>query len=118
MRLFDFCHVVCIYMIIRATSTTTRARRNDEKMKNEKIEKNTHVARTNKNCFTIVELCREHDIDAKIARRRMRDAIKRDDDRIVACRVRDNVRDDMRVKHEFVDNAKNSKMIFSFNTNS
>lgn len=79
-------------------------------------EKN-HNARTNKNCFTIVELCREHDINAKIARRRMRDAIKRDDERVINARVRDNVRDDMRVKHEFVDNAKNRKMILSIITN-
>ena len=75
--------------------------------------KNTHVAKTQKNCFTIVELCREHNINPKIARRRMRVATQRNDDRVVACRVRDNVRDDMRVKHEFVDNAKNRKMILS-----
>ena len=82
-------------------------------MKNEKIEKNTHNARTTKNCFTIVELCRTHDLNAKIARRKMRDAIKRDDERVIACRVRDNVRDDMRVKHEFVDTKKNRELILS-----
>ena len=80
-------------------------------------ENNKHNARTNKNCFTIVELCREHSINAKIARRRMRNAIARDDERVIACRERDNVRDDMRVKHEFVDNAKNRKMILSIITN-
>jgi transposase-like protein len=78
---------------------------------------NEHNARTTKNCFTIVELCREHDINAKIARRRMRDAIKRNDERVVNARVRDAIVDDQRVKHEFVDNKTNRKNILSIITN-
>ena len=80
-------------------------------------ENNTNNARTHKNCFTIVELCREHNFNAKIARRRMRDAIKRNDERVVKCIVRDNVRDDQRLKHEFHDTKKNREMILSIITN-
>ena len=80
-------------------------------------DENVHNARTQKNCFTIVQLCRENNIDAKIARRRMRDAIKRNDERVVNARARDNVVDDQRVKHEFVDNAKNRVAILSIITN-
>ena len=75
--------------------------------------KNTHIAKKRDKMFKIVELCREHNINAKIARRRMRVAIQRNDERVIECVERDNVRDDMRVKHEFVDNAKNRKLILS-----
>ena len=80
-------------------------------------DENVHNARKHNNCFTTVQLCRENNIDAKIARRRMRDAIKRNDERVVNARARDNVVDDQRVKHEFVDNAKNRVAILSIITN-
>lgn len=57
-------------------------------------------ARAKNNHFTIAQLSRELNINAKIARRRMRDAIKRDDERVVCARKR-NDNDDSRVKHEF-----------------
>lgn len=62
---------------------------------------NKNNARTKNNHFTIAQLARELNVNPKIARRRMRDAIKRNDDRVVKSRSRDIDRDDMRVKHEF-----------------
>jgi len=71
---------------------------------------NTHNATSHDDHFTIVELCREFDINAKIARRRMRDAIRRNDERalraIAQRRERDVTRDDMRVKHEFANDVR------------
>lgn len=93
----------------------TKTTKNDD-VKNVDVQ-NVHNARTQKNCFTIVQLCRENNIDAKIARRRMRDAIKRNDERVIVARERDNVVDDQRVKHEFRDTTKNRELILSIITN-
>jgi hypothetical protein len=90
---------------------------NNNDMNDTNDTRTTNNARVAKNHFTIVDLCREHNINAKIARRRMRDAIKRNDERVVNARVRDNERDDSRVKHEFRDNAKNRASIMSIITN-
>ena len=79
--------------------------------------KNTHIAKKRDKMFKIVELSREHNINAKIARRRMRVAIQRNDERVVECVARDNVRDDMRVKHEFRDTKRNRELILSIITN-
>lgn len=62
---------------------------------------NEHNARATNNHFTIAQIARELNVNEKIARRRMRDAIRRNDERVVACRKRNIERDDMRVKHEF-----------------
>lgn len=74
---------------------------NDETNNTTNERDNAHNARNVNNHFTIAQLCREHNINAKIARRRMRDAIRRNDERVVACRKRNVERDDMRVKHEY-----------------
>lgn len=68
----------------------------------------THNARARNNHFTIAQLSRDMNINAKIARRRMRDAIRRDDERVrdIAQRQRDVARDDMRVRHEYHDNVR------------
>lgn len=65
-------------------------------------DNNNNNVRIKNNHFTIAQLSRELNIDAKIARRRMRDAIKRNDERVVNARKR-NENDDARVKHEFHD---------------
>lgn len=87
-----------MYHIIRSqrAQRATRLRRNDDNMSN-----NKNNARVKNNHFTIAQLARENDINPKIARRRMRDAIKRNDDRVVKSRQRDIEKDDMRVRHEF-----------------
>lgn len=84
-------------------------------MSNEK--NNTNNARAKNNHFTIAQFARELNIDAKIARRRMRDAIRRDDERVINARERDIERDDMRVKHEFRDTKRNRELIASIITN-
>lgn len=85
---------------------------------NDDETKNVHHARNVKNHFTIAQIARELNVNEKIARRRFRDAIKRDDERVINARERDNVRDDMRVKHEFRDTQKNRELITSIITNS
>ena len=74
----------------------------NENNNNDNDERNVHNARAKNNCFTIADLSREHDINPKIARRRMRNAIKRNDERVVKSRQR-NENDDARVSHEFND---------------
>ena len=71
-------------------------------MSNEK--NNKHNARAHNNFFTIAQLSRDLNIDAKIARRRMRDARKRNDERIekIDQRQRETY-DDSRVKHEYAN---------------
>lgn len=70
--------------------------------------RNVHCARAHNDCFTIAQLSRDNNIDAKIARRRMRDAIRRDDERVrdITQRQRDVMRDDMRVKHEYINDVR------------
>ena len=82
-----------------------------------KNDDNKHNAKNVKHHFTIAQLSRELNINAKIARRRMRDAIRRNDERVVECRARDIACDDMRVKHEFRDTKRNRELITSIITN-
>ena len=79
-------------------------------------ENNKHNARSHNNHFTIAQLSRELNINPKIARRRMRDAIKRNDERIetINQRARETY-DDARVKHEYHDDARD--IIVSIITN-
>lgn len=69
---------------------------------------NTNNARAHNDHFTIAQLSRDMNINAKIARRRMRDAIRRDDERVrdIVQRQRDIARDDMRVKHEYHNDVR------------
>ena len=69
---------------------------------------NKHNARAIDNHFTIAQIARENNVNPKIARRRMRDAIRRNDERVetIAQRQRDITRDDMRVKHEYHESTR------------
>jgi hypothetical protein len=79
------------------------------------MSKNTNNAKSkNDQFFTIAQLSRELNVNPKIARRRMRVAIAKNDDRVVQSRKR-NVNDDARVKHEF--NIKHRDRIASIITN-
>ncbi|MHA1859133.1 MAG: hypothetical protein ACTSUU_06780 [Candidatus Thorarchaeota archaeon] len=87
-------------------------------MNNNDEKNNVHNARAIDEHFTIAQLSREHNVDAKIARRRMRDAIRRNDARIetIAQRQRDVARDDMRVKHEYHESTRDVVLSIITNT--
>lgn len=64
----------------------------------------TRNVRAHNDHFTIASIARDNNIDAKIARRRMRVATRRDDERAlraIARRRARNANDDARVKHEY-----------------
>ena len=109
----QYLHVIRLNVTTRTTRNATR--RNEKNMSNEK--NNTNNARAKNQHFTIAQLSRDLNVDAKIARRRMRDAIRRNDERVIESRERDIACDDMRVKHEFRDTKRNRELITSIITN-
>lgn len=104
-------HVLCI----NATTRTTRnvARRNDANMTNDNNNNaNTTTNTTTNNTrsrnaramnaqrFTLCDVAREHNVNEKIARRRMRNAIARNDERVALLHELRNT-NDARVRYEF-----------------
>ena len=73
---------------------------NDDKMKNN--AKPSTNAR-----FTVADLAREHEINPKIARRRLRDALKNNTAPIPANAPKNFVRD-ARLRHEFTESQRDA----------
>ena len=93
-----------------ATNDTTNATNDATNDTTNDAKRRDAYARSSCNArFTIASIAREHNINEKIARRRMRDAIKRNDERALQCR------DDARAYHNDTQTTRDARLTHEFN---